>query len=94
MLASSLGFDALLICAEVDGVMVNFGRKDQQVISEMRASDVSSEFLASLPEGSMRPKVEACVDFVKSNPSGFACIGSISELEGMMRGDVGTRFVA
>lgn len=45
--------------------------------------------LASLPAGSMRPKLEAALQFARSG--GWAAIGSLAQLPAMMAGTSGTR---
>ena len=45
--------------------------------------------LAELPEGSMRPKVEACVAYVRAT-GGEALIASAASLAGALAGESGT----
>lgn len=93
LLGRQLNCTSLVIATDVQGVMRDFGTPSQQLIREISLDAVPS-WISDLPEGSMRPKVEAAIEFVRGRGAGvFAAIGSIDELEGLMNGTHGTRVV-
>src|SRR3954465_798831 len=63
-LATLVRADLLLILTEVDRVQVGYGTAKARPLEQMTVSD-ARELLAAgeFPEGSMGPKVEACVEF-------------------------------
>lgn len=81
LLAKDLDADVLAILTNVDGAYLDFGKRRQKLI---RSIDVKGlEMLlkkGAFEEGSMKPKVEACIDFVKSTGK-EACIANISSPE-------------
>lgn len=66
VLGSLIGAEALLILSNVDGVFRNYGKPDQQMLRELSVIE-AEELLRGqdLGKGSMAPKVEAAVAFVR-----------------------------
>jgi len=85
LLARGLGAKRLLILTEVPAVYSNFGSPEQEEIRELSPAD-ARPLLADLAEGSMRPKVEAAIDF-----GGEALITNFDALEPALAGEAGTR---
>ena len=92
LLALAVGADLLLVLTEVAQVQVGYGTPSARALSSMTVAE-ASEWLRSgeFPEGSMGPKVEACVSFVRAG--GLAAIGALSEAAAVLAGDAGTRVV-
>ncbi len=92
LLATAVGADALLVLTEVDRVQVGFGTPDACALETMTTTQ-AQEWLASgeFPEGSMGPKVEACVEFVRAG--GRAAIGALSQAADVLAGRAGTAVV-
>lgn len=89
LLARELGADILVVLTDVEGVYLNYGRPDARLLTRLCASE--AERLLSeghFPPGSMGPKVEACVEFVRSG--GRAAIGSLERALEVVRGVSGT----
>ncbi|MCC6058712.1 MAG: carbamate kinase [Thermofilum sp.] len=89
LLARELGADILVILTDVEGVYLNYGRPDARLLTRLCASE--AERLLSeghFPPGTMGPKVEACVEFVRSG--GRAAIGSLERALEVVRGVSGT----
>ncbi len=66
LLASELGVNQMMISTDVEFVYINYKKQDQRAIPEMSVEEAEAylekgEFL----KGSMRPKMEAAVDFIK-----------------------------
>lgn len=89
LLARSLGADRLVILTEVPAVYSGFGSDCQEELRKLSA-DEASTLLAELAAGSMRPKVEACVEFVRGTGH-EALITSPAALGDALAGRAGTR---
>lgn len=91
LLATVVGADVLLVLTEVDRVQVGYGTPSARALSELTLAE-ARELLAAgeFPEGSMGPKVEACVSFVEAG--GRAAIGALSQAADVLAGRAGTRF--
>ena len=78
LLAKDLKADRLIILTAVDRVCVNFGKPDQTALSQMSVADCE-RYIAEgqFAPGSMLPKVESCLDFVRGS-EGEALITSLS----------------
>ena len=89
-LAADLAADVLLILTDVANVYVDYGRPEQTALGE-----ISIEKLAAYRDqgqfraGSMGPKVDAAMRFAESG--GVSVIASLLDVEGALRGTVGTR---
>jgi carbamate kinase len=86
LLAADLGADALVIATDVDAVYADWGTPEQRPIRHATPADLAASEFA---EGSMGPKVRAACDFVEKT-GGTAAIGSITEIEALLRGEAGT----
>jgi carbamate kinase len=91
LLARDLGADRLIILTAVDRVCVNFGMPDQRELSEMDLDDCA-RYMAEgqFAPGSMLPKVESCVDFVRGSEHGQALITSLARAGDALEGKTGT----
>ena len=90
-LANDIDADMLLILTAVDCCSINFGKEDEQklnmvTVNEMIEYNNQGHFYA----GSMKPKVEACIDFVKNNNERCAIITSIEKALDAIDGRAGT----
>ena len=74
-LASELNADFLLILTAVDKVCINFNKPDQKELDEITVEE-ANKYIAEgqFAKGSMLPKVEACLDFVKGGDDRCAII--------------------
>ena len=89
-LALDLKADMLLILTAVDQVYINFNEEDEEKVKKMTIAE-AKEFIKSkeFSEGSMLPKVEACIDFA-SKSSGYAVITSLKKAKAAINGKAGT----
>ena len=85
LLARELEAERLIILTEVPAVYRNFGDVDQEEIRELARKDAEA-LLPTLPEGSMRPKIEAALGF-----AGETLITSFDALADALTGAAGTR---
>lgn len=91
-LAQEMGADILMILTEVPAVAIHFGQPDQQDLGETTAAQLE-QYAAQgqFGAGSMLPKVQATVDFVRSAPGRQAIITSLDLGLEALAGRVGTR---
>lgn len=93
LLASEMDMDLLLISTAVEKAYLNFGTEDQEPIDEMTPSEAEKYIEEGhFAPGSMLPKVEACVDFIK-NGGDLAIITNPPNITNALAGKTGTRIV-
>jgi carbamate kinase len=89
VLARGLGAERLVIVTDVPALYRDFDEPSQEEIRQLSADD--AEALApELPPGSMRPKLEAAVAFVRAT-GGETLVCSAESLAGALTGSAGTR---
>ncbi|VWL85047.1 carbamate kinase [Oceanivirga miroungae] len=89
-LAEDLKADKLVILTAVDKVAINFNKPDQKDLDEMTLEE-ANKYIAEnqFAKGSMLPKVEACMDYVK-NSGKVAIITSLDNASLALTGKTGT----
>ena len=93
LLANQLGADYLVISTGVDQVCLNFGTPQQKALPQMTVAEAERYLVEGhFKPGSMKPKVEACLQFLKRGGK-LALITSPEALPKAVRGDTGTRIV-
>ena len=94
LLAVSIEADALVILTEVEKVAINFNKPDQQNLSKVTYAE-AEKYCAEgqFAPGSMLPKVQAAMKFVKANPDKQAIISSLDKAIDAVAGKTGTVFV-
>lgn len=92
LLAAAVGADALLVLTDAARVQVGYGTPRARAIGRMTVAE-AEEWLAAgeFPEGSMGPKVEACVQAVRDGRR--AAIGALAEAADVLAGRAGTEVV-
>jgi len=93
LLAAEIGADILVIATDVDGVLTEFNTPKQQLIPQMKI-DEAIDFLQNDKggKGSMRPKVEAAMQFIQ-NGGKRAVITSIEAICESVEGTAGTQII-
>jgi len=93
-LAQEMEADILMILTEVPAVAINFGRPDQADLGQVSA-DTLDHYAAQgqFGAGSMLPKVQAAVEFVRSRPGRSAIITSLDRGLDALAGRCGTRIL-
>ncbi|HWQ80075.1 MAG TPA: carbamate kinase [Anaerovoracaceae bacterium] len=91
LLAEQMGVDTLLILTEVEKVALNFNKSDQKVLDHMTVEE-AERYIAEghFAPGSMLPKVQAAVKFVKSGEGKKAIITSLFKAVDALEGKTGT----
>ena len=93
ILAKKLSADAFVISTAVEKVCIDFGKSTEKALDELTV-DKALEYAAEgqFPAGSMLPKIQAVVDYVKS-VGGIGIITDPEHLSDAINGCGGTRIV-
>ncbi|MEU4572597.1 carbamate kinase [Nonomuraea sp. ATR24] len=86
LLAIELNADRLVILTDVDAVRRDFGTPRERPLSTI---DVGELRTMPFPDGSMGPKVDACIRFVTATGRA-AAIGALREASAVLAGTAGT----
>lgn len=91
LLAEQLNADMLIILTAVEKVAINFGKPNQENLSEL-TPELAREYIAQgqFAPGSMLPKVEAAVKFAESKPGRAALITLLEKAKDGIAGRTGT----
>lgn len=91
LLAEEIEADALIILTEVEKVAVNFNKPDQVDLAHMTYAEAEKHCQdGQFAPGSMLPKVQAAMKFVKANPEKKAIITSLDKAIDALEGKTGT----
>ncbi|NLM69394.1 MAG: carbamate kinase [Firmicutes bacterium] len=90
LLARDLGLDALVLLTDVSNVKLNFGQLNEQDVDHLTAAE-TERYLSEgqFGTGSMAPKIQAALDFVKAGGK-RAIITSLTEVNEAVKGRAGT----
>ncbi len=90
-LASDLKVDQLIILTNVDYVYKDFGKENQTPLTSLSLAE--AEALAAegqFESGTMLPKIEAAISYLKAVPSGTVLITSMNLVKDAVGGHAGT----
>lgn len=89
-LAEEVGADVLVIATDVEGAALSYGTPEERFLRRMTVEE-GEDYLAKgyFPAGSMGPKIEAAVQFMKAGGK-RAVICSIDSIEAALAGNAGT----
>ena len=91
LLAEQMNTDVLMILTEVEKVAINWGKPDQKDLDHMSLAEAARYVEEGhFAPGSMLPKVQACMKFVRANPNKKAIITSLDKAVEALRGETGT----
>lgn len=91
LLARLIDADTLLILTAVDKVCLNYNTENQIELNSISVKEALNYIEAGhFAKGSMLPKIEACIDFVKGNSNKKAIIGSLEKAQLAISGESGT----
>ena len=90
-LALDLKADMLVILTAVEKVSINFNKPDQIDLDEMSLAE-AEQYIAEdhFAKGSMLPKVESCIEYVRNTQNGKALITSLERAKDALQGKTGT----
>lgn len=82
VLAENVDADRLIILTGVDNIYINYNQPDQKALEQISVAE-AEEYIKEghFAAGSMLPKIEAALDFVKGDDKRKAIITSIENLE-------------
>lgn len=91
LLAEQVDADVLMILTEVEKVAINWGKPSQENLSHLSLTEAARYVEEGhFAPGSMLPKVQACMKFVRSNPEKKAIITSLDKAIEALSGETGT----
>ena len=91
LLAEEVEADILMILTEVEKVAINYNTPEQEDLDHLTLMDAARYIEEGhFPAGSMLPKVEAAMKFVRRYPSKKAIITSLDKAVEALAGDTGT----
>jgi carbamate kinase len=89
-LAEEVGVDIFVIATDVIGVALNYGTKNEKFLRRLKVGSAAQLIVEGhFADGSMRPKVEAAVQFMREGGQ-RAVITSIEAIESAAKGQAGT----
>ena len=92
-LAEEVGVDIFIIATDVQGVALNYGKKDQKFLRSITLEQAELYIKEGhFPAGSMKPKIEAAMQFIQRGGK-RAVITSLENIEQAISGESGTEVV-
>ncbi|WP_207942365.1 carbamate kinase 2 [Enterococcus sp. DIV2402] len=94
VLAENVKADRLILLTGVDNIYINYNKPDQKALETISIAEAEGYIAEGhFAAGSMLPKIEAALDFVKAASNRKAVITSIENLENI-QDDAGTTIVS
>lgn len=94
LLAVEMEADVLLILTEVDAVSIRFRQPDEKKLGQVTVEEMEQYCQEGhFAAGSMLPKVQAAMEFVRKNPQGRAIITSLARGLDALAGQCGTTVI-
>ncbi|AQP54148.1 carbamate kinase [Vagococcus penaei] len=91
-LSKDVDADVLMILTDVSNVYINYGQPNQESLTELSVEKAQSYYDAGhFSDGSMGPKMAACIDFAKQGKTAIIC--SLNDALEALEGRAGTRVV-
>lgn len=91
-LAKELDADCLIILTAVEKVAINYGKENQKWLEDINVKEMKKYVdEGHFAPGSMRPKVEAAMDFANSKEGRYALITLLEKAKDGIAGKTGTR---
>jgi carbamate kinase len=91
LLAEEVQADVLMILTEVEQVCLHWGKSNQQPLSHLTLAQAAQYVeQGQFAPGSMLPKVEAAMKFVRSHPDKTAIITALDKAQEALAGRTGT----
>lgn len=91
LLAENINADCFMILTEVEKVCINFGKPDQEELDRLDLAQADKYIdEGQFAPGSMLPKIEAAMKFVRTYPNKKAIITSLDRAVDALKGKTGT----
>ncbi|TET54236.1 MAG: carbamate kinase [Desulfobacteraceae bacterium] len=92
-LAKEVGVDIFLIATDVEGAALSYGQPDQKYLHTLTLEEAARYLKEGhFPPGSMGPKIEAAMEFLRGGGK-RAVISSIESIEEALTGKAGTELI-
>ena len=90
-LAGLIGANQLIILTAIDYVSINYGKPNEQNLTNITVSELEMHLQnGQFGTGSMKPKVEAIIYFLRENPHATAIVASLENAQEAIAGKSGT----
>ena len=94
LMAKELNADMLLILTAIPKVCLNFNQENELPLNEMTVAEAKQYIKRNeFAPGSMLPKIEACIDFVKDDSTKVAMITSLKDAFYLDKKNIGTKMI-
>lgn len=94
LMAKELNADMLLILTAIPKVCLNFNQENELPLNEMTVAEAKQYIKRNeFAPGSMLPKIEACIDFVKDDSKKVAMITSLKDAFYLDKKNIGTKII-
>ncbi|UUD35653.1 carbamate kinase [Mycoplasmopsis caviae] len=94
-LASKVGANYFIVLTAVDFVYINYNKENEKKLTDVSIAELEKYIEQNqFAPGSMLPKVQAAIAFVKENPKNIAIIASLEKVAEAIDGTSGTRIHA
>lgn len=94
-IAALVHADMLVILTGVDHVCINYNQPNQKDLTKVTVMEIENYIQQNqFAPGSMLPKVEAAIAFIKENPRGKAVITSLENIKNLLLEETGTIITA
>ncbi len=91
LLATDIKSDMLIMLTGVDKVSLNYGKENEKNLDKITAKEAKKYWKeGQFPSGSMGPKIEAAIYYLKHNKNGRGIINSPEKLTAALKGKAGT----
>lgn len=91
-LAQLIDADVLMILTNVENVYLNFNQPDQKQLTQIDVASLKQYARdGNFAEGSMRPKIEAAINFVENGEGRRAVITNLDKAYEAFKGKAGTQ---
>ncbi|CQH44560.1 carbamate kinase [Halobacterium hubeiense] len=91
LVAERVGADVLVMATDVPCVYADFGTPEQSRIADATAAEMREHLAGGeFGEGSMEPKIQACLDFLDAGGE-RAVVAGTEDVAAAVRGDAGTQ---
>ena len=94
LMAKELNADMLLILTAIPKVCLNFNQENELPLNEMTVAEAKQYIKRNeFAPGSMLPKIEACIDFVKDDSKKVGMITSLKDAFYLDKKNIGTKII-
>ncbi|MGL5640607.1 MAG: carbamate kinase [Mycoplasmoidaceae bacterium] len=91
-IANKIDADIFVVLTAVDNIYINFNKPNQEILTKVNVAQLEKYCLENqFAPGSMLPKVQASIKFVKGNNNRKAIIASLDKMEEALKGESGTQ---